>query len=53
MARKVLTAKNGRPYILNADGRAEFISTAKAKKAGWSAPARKKAAAPTKRKAAR
>ncbi len=45
MARAVKTSKNGRPYIINSEGRSEFISLAAAKKAGWEKPAKKKAAA--------
>lgn len=39
---KVKTASNGRPYVLQKDGRAKFVTTAAAKKAGWEAPKAKK-----------
>jgi hypothetical protein len=39
MARKILTASNGRPYVLKSDGRAEFVTFKAAKAAGWSKPA--------------
>lgn len=42
MPRKVLTAANGRPYVLNTKGRAEFISNKAAKAAGWTGPKKSK-----------
>lgn len=39
---KVQTSTNGRPYVIQKNGKAKFISNAAAKKAGWEAPSKKK-----------